>query len=231
MTIGRLSASGIFERTFDAIAADRARFALYFVAMTAIGIGIDEIPNEAASAVMIFLSVAISIMFQTKVTEAVLMMRDGAEPADVSRNRYMAVFGALFVSGLGILAGLVLLIIPGLFLLVRWYVLIPALLDGRNDQQSAYKKSYRLTGREMGAVTLVAFVFVLPFLLLVALPILEAFDIATNVIGFAIDSESTGFGIFLNSVVSLSGLGSWYAAAVMYLMLNDDHHGLSEVFS
>ncbi len=236
MTVGRISASAILERTFGVIAADRMWFAFCFLAITAVGIGIDHIGSEAGSVSLGLVSFGMTIIFQTGVTNRVLMMRDGATPNTMSRNRYIAVFGALFVSGLGILAGLVLLIIPGLFLFVRWYVLIPALLDSRNDQRSAYEVSYRLTGRAMGAVTLVALVFVVPLLLLLMPIIVEAFGITTGwlawfIDGAFIDGESIGFSIILNAMLSLSGLGSWYAGAAMYLMLNDDHHDLSDVFS
>lgn len=231
MSSGRISASSIFERSFDAISADAARFAVYFAVTTLVGIGIDQIESDAGSITLTLVSVALSIMIQTRVTETVLMMRDGAVPADVKRNRYIAVLGALIVSGFAIMLGLIILIIPGVFLFVRWYVLVPALLDGRNAQKSAYQTSYALTGREIGAVTLVAVVMGLPVIAIALGPFLEQFQTMMDWLGLMSDVESIGLSIAVNASISLLSVGSYYVATAMYLALNDDHHGLSDVFS
>ncbi len=231
MEVENVTANAIFERTFDCISADRLRFGIAFVALTMIGILADSTTETGwvlASSLGYF---GASVIAQTKVTETVLLMREGALAGDVARNRYFGVFGALFASQLAILAGGLVLLIPGLYLYARWYVLIPALLDSRRAPQSAFAMSYRLTGRRVWPVTIVALVFGLAIIVFGFVPLTDQFQDMVGRIGLVVDTDSTVFKISWNALTSLVSLGSWYAAAAMYGLLNDNKDGLSEIFA
>lgn len=107
---------------------------------------------------------------QGALVEAVRDVRDGR--ADVSvgelfartRPRLPALIVAGVLAGIGIALGLVLLIIPGLFLLSRWFLIAPSIvLEGRSAGES-FGRSWELTRGH-----------VLPTLGLVVLTLLIAF--------------------------------------------------------
>ena len=95
----------------------------------------------------VLLGLVISIVgafwVQGALTEAVADIRDGKPDLTMGqtfervRPRLGAIIVAGFLAGLGIALGLVLLIVPGLFLLTIWAVIIPVVvLEGRSAGES-----------------------------------------------------------------------------------------------
>lgn len=56
------------------------------------------------------------------------------------------------VTGLGVMAGFVLLIVPGIILSLAWYVAAPAMVAERLGVVAAIKRSNHLTGNARGAI-------------------------------------------------------------------------------
>ena len=71
-------------------------------------------------------SLIVSLVFQYQVTSAVLVREGLAERG--ARGRFWALLGLNILSGVAILLGLLLLIVPGIYLLVRWSVSVPVLI-------------------------------------------------------------------------------------------------------
>jgi hypothetical protein len=133
---------------------------------------------------------------QGALVEAVADIRDGRADLTMGQTfaRAQQHLGTLAVAGilagLAIAVGLVLLIVPGLYLLTIWSVLIPVVVLERRDVMEAFGRSRELvSGHGWSAFG----VIVLCFLILVAVSIVVA--IATFWIGGA-------FGEYVRSVIS-----------------------------
>jgi hypothetical protein len=119
------------------------------------------------SLISVLLSLVGTFWLQGALIEAVKDVRDGridttiGELYERTRPRLPSLIAAGIVAGIGIAIGLVLLIIPGLFLLTRW-ALIPAVIviEGRRAGDS-FDRSWQLTrgyGWQVFGSLLVAFV-------------------------------------------------------------------------
>ena len=96
--------------------------------------------NEAALPLTIF-----GVVAQTFIAVAALNIGQSDSAHAAIRPRVATVFGIALLSGLGILLGALLLVIPGLFLLVRWWVAVPIALDRNVGAVEAIRESWAMT--------------------------------------------------------------------------------------
>ena len=87
----------------------------------------------------------IGVFAQTLIATAALRVGLSAEAQAAIRPQFARVFGIGFVSGLGILLGGLFALIPGIFLLLRWWVAVPVALDRDLGLSEAMRESWRLT--------------------------------------------------------------------------------------
>jgi hypothetical protein len=104
--------------------------------------------DEAAASVLwgligVVVGIIGTFWVQGALVEAVRDVRDGradltvGELYDRVRGRLPALIVAGLLAGLGVLVGLILLIIPGLYLLTRWSMIVPVIvLEGRSAGDS-----------------------------------------------------------------------------------------------
>jgi hypothetical protein len=105
---------------------------------------------------------------QGALVEAVRDVRDGRTDMSVgelfarTRPRLPALIVAGILAGLGIALGLVLLVIPGLFLLSRWFLITPAIVvEGRSAGES-FGRSWELTrGHAWSTLGLIVLTFLI----------------------------------------------------------------------
>jgi hypothetical protein len=90
---------------------------------------------------------------QGALTEAVADVRDGRADLSLSetfqrvRPRLWSIVGAGILAGLGILVGFILLIVPGLYLLTIWSLIIPVIvLEGRPAMESFGRSRQLVSG-------------------------------------------------------------------------------------
>jgi len=123
--------------------------------ISAIAVSTDD--DVGAAVVWGLLSVVISIVgffwVQGALVEAVRDVRDGRFDSSIgelysrTRPRLPALISAGVLAGLGIVLGLVLLIVPGLYLLTRWLFIAPAIvLEGRSAGESFGRSSALVKG-------------------------------------------------------------------------------------
>jgi hypothetical protein len=112
--------------------------------------------NSVASALLwtliaAVLSVVGSFWLQGALVEAVADVRDGridttiGELYERTRPRLPALIGAGIVAGLGIVFGLILLIVPGLYLLTRWSLIPAVIVIEKRRAGDAFNRSWELT--------------------------------------------------------------------------------------
>ncbi|MFL5930902.1 MAG: glycerophosphoryl diester phosphodiesterase membrane domain-containing protein [Gaiellaceae bacterium] len=102
------------------------------------------------SLVALVVSIVGYFWLQGALVEAIADIRDGRADLSVGdvyarvRPRLPALIAAGIVAGIGIAIGLVLLIIPGLFLLTRWSLVSPAVVVEKRSAGEALSRSWEL---------------------------------------------------------------------------------------
>lgn len=141
------------------------------------------------------------------ITQRALAARHAIRPDAHRTNILPRAVGQGLLCQLGVLAGLVLLVIPGLVLMARWFVVLPALISRNCTVRESFAISWALTGRNLGtAVTMLA-LSILPFL---------AALLSTMVLG-----ESTGSIIAQESLFTAAQISAWLMATSLYLALTE----------
>lgn len=126
------------------VLADRVKATLlvWIVALVAAATAADVAgyANEGALPLTI-----LGVFAQTYIVISALKIgaADGANPS--IRPRFATVFGIALLSGLGVLLGGLLLVLPGLFLLIRWWVAVPVALDRNLGVVEAMRESWAMT--------------------------------------------------------------------------------------
>ena len=113
--------------------------------------------DDASALALVFwglLGLAVSIIgyfwLQGALVEVVADIRDGRADMSVGeiytrvRPRLAALIAAGIVAGLGIAVGLILLIVPGLFLLTRWSMVAPAVVLEKRSAGDGLSRSWAL---------------------------------------------------------------------------------------
>jgi hypothetical protein len=146
-------ALNLYQRFFWRFVATAAVVYVVLDLVRAIVASIDT-DSEGALLLWSLLSIALSIIgffwLTGALVEAVRDVRDGridttiGELFERTRPRLWTLITAGLLAGLGILVGLVVVIVPGLYLLTRWSMLTPVIvLEGRSAGES-FSRSWEL---------------------------------------------------------------------------------------
>jgi len=214
-----LTASSILAETVSLIRRAPLRAIVALVVTTALAVGVDlAAANGAGGAAELNLIVSVAnLIIQFWLTAALL--------EDLGlRTSSGGGFGAMFLVGLltslGIIAGLILLIIPGIVLGIRWSASVPyALADGYDGVSDAIGRSWRSTqGR--------AWPIFLALLLCYGLVLG-----ATFTLGFlqGLGEDNMAVIIVLDAGLQLGLIAGWHAAVAIYTLV-ERPRGLSQVF-
>ncbi len=145
-------------------------FVIYLV--TAVIVALLSLAGAAGVAVGGILHLAAIFLIQAALVTAVQDIRDGRVDLDFGQTisaalRYLLpVAAASILSAIGITAGLVLLIVPGLILLTFWSLIVPAIIIGQAGVFESFSRSWRTV---RGYAWNVFGTYVLVFLILIAL--------------------------------------------------------------
>jgi hypothetical protein len=199
----RLTAGMILSRSI-ALLRSRPRNALTaFLVLTAIGVVSDNSGDWGPFLTLLFAMASLCFIFQ--VTETLLGDLH-LQPSGYPRTRLLALFGLLFLSNLSILVGFVFLIVPGIYLLARLFVVVPILLAEDAGVGEAMRRSWDQTsGLVLALIAVFAAIYlpVIPVMFLVVgltetehLPLLSS--------------------LLLNLAINASMILGWYAAVAVY---------------
>jgi hypothetical protein len=202
----RFSTGRLLGTTFTLLRRGAPRAASAFVAMAALGIVIDSgaVDQTNANALNMVAS-GVTVAAGYWITKALLEdLADRRLPA-----RFPAFFGLSLLSGLGILLGMVVLVVPGIILFIRWSLANPILLGGDESVTEAMQHSWRATGLHFWPI-------------LVAFLALYGPTLALVFAAFWLDSPSPGgiIPVVLTNFVLNAGLiAGWHAAVAIYALL------------
>jgi hypothetical protein len=142
----------LYQRFFWRFVATAAVVFVFLDLITAIG---SSAGSDAGMVLWGLIGVVLSIVgtfwVQGALTEAVSDVRDGRIDTTIgelysrTRPRLPALIVAGILAALGIVLGLVLLIVPGLYLLSRWAVITPAIVLEKRSAGESFARSSELT--------------------------------------------------------------------------------------
>lgn len=159
--VQQLDIGGVLSAAMTDIGRDVMRYGACAVAVGVIGGVIDTYApgagNIAGNIALFFVSVlAAYYTLQARLSD------------DEIAPRFGAAFGFNFLTGIGILVGLVLLIVPGIMLFTRWAVGLPALLRENLTAWQAMERSSALTEGNRWRILGLGLLIWVPFLIAMA---------------------------------------------------------------
>ena len=167
--------SSVLTSTWELYRRFFARFVVtagvVYVVLDLLGAIAAESSNDLGTAFWAVVSVVVSIVgffwVQGALAEAVHDVRDGRADVPVSelysrtRPRLPALITAGILAGIGIAIGFVLLIVPGLYLLTRWALIVPVVVLERRRAGEAFSRSWELVkGNGWSVLGLVLLTFI-----------------------------------------------------------------------
>jgi hypothetical protein len=136
------------------------------------------------------------------------------------RNGIGAFWGVNILSGLGILLGYVLLIVPGVFLSVRWSIASAALLAEEQSVSGALGESWALTRPSQWSILAVLLVIFVP-----------AVVVGIGIFAILIDLQPLLSSLILYVLLFSAFVSSWLLSVALYSLLRPGQDHLSEIFS
>ena len=139
-----------------------------------------------ASLVTALVSVVIAALVQGALTRATVVASEGGKVSfgdslSTGLRVVLPLIGLAIVSGIGIMLGFVLLIVPGIILLLMWSVAVPTLVIERVGVFEALRRSYELTrGAKWRIFGLAIIIFVAYWLLSIILGLVGLAGYAAN---------------------------------------------------
>jgi hypothetical protein len=183
--------------------------------MTLLGIVADLYPGFGALAGLG--SIVVNLFLQYEISLATLVHCDLLDHRS-GRRRLWALLGLNFLSGIGIFLGLILLIVPGIYLFVRWSAAVPALIaEEAGISESLSRSAEAVEGR---------FWHVLGAILVVWTP-MAAGALAA---GLAPEDQRLIASLLLNLPINLSLIAGWHLAVAIYAGRQNGRR-LAEVFA
>jgi hypothetical protein len=212
----------VMRETFGRIRANARTLGLVYAAATFAAAGYDlSIELLGESAIIYYFAFAFFMLFLQACVVIAILDPAGAL-SEPRRWRIASLFGLGLVTSLGIFVGFLLLVLPALFLLGRWFLAAPILFGEDVSVSEAMSESWERTERYWLSAALIA---LLCFVWQLA-PLFAGSYILLD--DAALRWAST---IALNAVSQAGWLFALVASATMYLAIADPKLRHQEIFS
>lgn len=194
-----------------------AQSIVWLVAMTALGMASDLTwQQEQLSNFLNLIAACTFTVAQYAVTRSVLR---GAKPSGRPLGSFPRFVGFTIVTGLALMLGFLALILPGLFLAIRWSASTAALLDRDADIGESLRLSWRQTEGHEWAILLLILSIWLPAIML-----------AGTAISFDPYRLSVGASLLSNLSINFALLAAWHAGVAIHFA-TDDKQDIGKVFA
>ena len=207
----RFEVGALLRETLALLAKSSWRAVLALIVLTAFGTFMDVWAQRAN---IVFSIVALA--FQWWLTSFLLEQFGKDDPGRGSGN----IIGVSFVSGLAVLFGLVLFIIPGVILLVRWSIAVPIVLSEREGVSAALRESWHRTEGHFWPILglfLVIYVPMLAYLLVIGVVTASSNSVVTSILA--------------NAGVSAGFVVGWHSDVALFFASDPPAKRLQEVFA
>jgi hypothetical protein len=208
-----LALNELLGRTWQLLHADRLRVVPVIVILTGLGFLVDSGLVEEGFNVVVS---GATFAAQYWITRSLL----GRIGYPIPRQpRGLAFIGLALLSGIGILLGLVLLVVPGLVLAVRWSIANPWLLSSDESISDCLRRSWHQTGVSFWPIFATFLIIYVPAALVA---------VAAFVAGEWGEQQQVGI-VIAGLATNLCVVTGWIAAIAIFSFLNPAP-GLSEIF-
>lgn len=215
----------VFGSTWQLVVRHPLGLALGSIGMAAIDSAFDMLAPEAnANLITTFVSVG--------VVYAVFRHLLQKEGLIESEGGFGAYFGASMLSGLGVILGLILFIVPGLYLMARWSLASAMVLTRRMKAIEGLRASWQATSGCVWKLVLLYVGVFLAYLLLCLMAGVAAAVIAMATLGSANAIETSPFFVVaLNLLVNLGVVGTAYLSVAVFVHVVGNDRPLESVFA
>lgn len=215
MIAERESAGYLLRETVNLLRSNGGLALAALGVMTLIGAASDLYPS--ATRLVNFASIFVNLFLQYQISLALLGHYDLLHGYSGQR-RIWTLLGLNILSGLGIVLGMILLIIPGIYLMVRWSAAVPALIaEEVGVTESMGRSAKAVEGRfwhVLGALLVIWTICILGVAVAVLMP----------------EDQSLVVSLITNLFISLGLIAGWHLAVAIYAGRQDGNR-LAEVFA
>jgi hypothetical protein len=201
----------------ETIALARANFPLVvtaFLVLTGLAVASDLLGRNGSSLNLV--TWPVNLVLQYQVTLAALTTRGVI--GGRRRTRFWAMLGMSFLSTVGIFLAMILLLVPGLYLLVRWSLATPILVAEEAGPIQCLSRSFEETSGRFWPLAGLFLLVSVPVLLSLTSTLFQAHGITLL------------SALLLNAPLNLSVVAAWLAAAAVYAE-GKESHALADVFA
>lgn len=220
----KLGVGEIISGTLSALAARPLPYILYALALAGLGTAFDQYAPAVSASVPNIIGIITGYAFLRFLFEA-----DGMGGSRTFGAGLASYFGAAFLSGLGMILGLILLVVPGLILAARWSIATGLVLRDDAHASDSLKRSWELTRASQWSLVGAYCVFGLVAIALLALLGGGAGYLGTD---DGLDEElSFGLNFAINVAVQVIGVIGFAAVLFLTRRLAPSRGELEQVFS
>lgn len=216
-----LAAGDVLSRTLKLIAARPVPALIGLLALVPAGIVLDLTPDPDLATAINFAISLVGLFAQFLITVA-LMRGTGALGAGERAGSAASFVGASIVTGLGVVFGVLLLVLPGIYLWARWSIVMPLIVGERMTMGDAMRESAERARGRIVAIGVAAALLGLPWLAAVGLYFW--YGIAEVVLPLALS-------IAINLLLYVPQIASWYCAVAVHALTRRDAAHLEDVFA
>lgn len=190
---------------------------LYIVVLTALGSFIDQLDDVSAGNLMFGV-----VSFVLGYVLTIGLLRGGGLIPNGQAAGLGSYFGMSLLSALGITLGLLVLVIPGLVLFVRWAPAFGLVLGEGMGVSQALGKAWEQTGAHFWPLALALLPLVAINLGAVAIYLLAGAEDGSN---------SVPMSVLANSITSATGVAITVVGLAAYALLRDQSEDIANVFA
>ena len=166
------------------------------------------------------IGLVVSLFAQYRITEH--LIADRLKPGHRVRS-YGSLFGALLLSGLAIGAGLIVLVLPGIYLAGRWLTVAPRVVVGDLASNDALRASWADSENSQFAFCLVTVLSFAPTVIMFGLGYLAATDLSPN--------ANLALVVAQNLIVGVTSVLGWTFAAGAFRCVVANQSEFEQVFA
>ncbi len=214
---GRLSVHMVLSATIALLAERPLAGTIGFVFLLVMPAFVDPFfDNELAYALT---TLVFSAIAQFVILDHLLRAKDLVDQDKGSRRG--AFVWTMIATGLATMLGLLLLIIPGLFLAARWAVALPIIIGRRIGSAEAMAMSAEMTRKDMLTLTLVFGILMSPLIV----------EIVLSAIGHAVSGIRSAYEPVAGIIFSAQPVLAWYASVAIYRLYRTGQPACEEAFA
>jgi hypothetical protein len=210
--------ASLVARTLQLLGANAASAGTALLLLTGGATALDLLlPDDSIAVSNIPLTIA--LLCAASIVTRAAMARAGLAVAG-DDLRFGTLFGISLLGNLGIILGLLLLVIPGLYLSARWFMAVPAMFAEDRSASDALGTSWQATREHAWPlVGLTLLVYLPPFVLAVLV------NLFASLLPAAAMSATTNMMVYGSVIIG------WHAAVATYAALRGSEARLEEVFA